>query len=184
MDKKEAKKQYMLMTLADPNIGAFEKEQLRRRLGFFEPVVAKGFFDKHGDELLHFVSDYLHSQLIALRQRKRTAITVDFLSEDIQAIYHLCLYDSYFEDDTLEQLYDTNSQDDYINLASAFERIGRIEESAMIKDFLKRKTVTQEKILQLQEHFCESESVVQKINMAIEEFIFARVEQLIDLQTL
>ena len=182
MTKKEAKEQYLKMQLSDPNTSEWEKERIRQRFGIFMSATESDFTNKRGNELFEFVSRYLNSHLTRIRQQKRTNSPFEFLSENLKLIYHLNFYSDHFEDDTLEQIYDTPSEEDYNYLSRGFEKIGRPNEALLTKSILKKKTITEKEIKKLQDHFWDSDTIVQEIDTAIEKFIISNIAELVQLQ--
>lgn len=183
MNKKEAKNQYLRIRLEDPNVEEWEKKEIRKKLGINKSVSKDEYTSKTGDQLLHFVYTYLDDQLLFIRRKKRTNEVFDFLPDNLKTIYHLSMYSSCFEDDSLEQLYEyEDSVEDMKKLSQAFRVINRDTEAALINSVLSKGKIKEKDIERLQEHFWESGSTVQDIEKAIENYIFLNIEELLDLQ--
>lgn len=185
IDKKNAKLQYLKQQLDDPNVSEWEKDRIRLRLGISLNFSEKDFSEKENSELLRFVSKYIDNQLKNIRQRKRTNAPFDYLSDNLKAIYFLSMYDVFFEDDTLEQMYDiSESLGELEQLANSFKLIKRHHECALIEPLLHKKSIKSKEIEKLQEYFWDNTTAVQEIEAEIEKFIKDNINELVALQNL
>ena len=185
MDKKEAKLQYLRMRLEDSSISEWEKNSIRQRLGICNPVSESDFTTRTGDELFSFVYNYLEEQLSIIRRQKRTNSPLEFLPDNLRMINYLCIYSSTFDDDCLEQMYECEeSVDEMRNLSQAFRTINRVDEADLIDSVLQKQEITREEVDLLQEHFWESDAIIQEIETAIEGFITVNISELLKLQTI
>ena len=183
MDKKEAKLLYLKMRLDYPTVPDWEKKEIRQRLGINLPATESDFTAKTGDELFHFVFNYLDEQLSAIRRNKRTNSAFDYLSDSLKTIYHLSNYSANFESDSLEQIYEyEESVDDMRRLSQAFRTIDRIDEATLIDSVLNKGQITDNDVELLQQHFWESDNAVEQIESAIESYIKGHIGDLLNLQ--
>lgn len=182
MDKKEAKLAYLRKQLDDPNLHWFERQRIQQRLGMENVYYEEDFVNKCGYELLRFVAAYLEGQLPIIKRNKRTNSPLDFFTNAQKTIYYLSSFDCFFEEDTLEQLYDNDNSDEIKGLVEGFKAIGRFSDAELVSLLLNKRKITDKEVEQLINHFREDEKIVLEIETEVEKFIRANIQELLKLQ--
>ena len=176
--------QFLQKQLADPNVSEYEKKRIRQRLGVEVIYSENDFTDKHKHELLSFVADYLEDQLSIIRKKKKTNSPFDFFTDTLKTIYYLSGYSGFFEEDSLEQLYDIGDFDEIKGIAEGFKKINRLSDAELVESLLKKRKITEKKVEQLLDHFREDENVVHEIDSGVEKLIRAHLDEILSLQNM
>lgn len=163
--KKEAKKQYQLSFLDDPNTREWEKQKIRDRYGiilslpddFFEKLNPANNFDKDLCLLVKYIESYINKA-----KQNRQELNID---PCLWAIYDLWGFFSYFEDDGFWDLSDKHlneEKDEELiemrkNLLNALNLVGFISVGKELVNMWKNYHDDYEQLLFLQKKYWDDE---------------------------
>lgn len=184
MDKKEAKRLYLLKQLEDPNVSEFEKKSIRQRLGIKTVITKDDLIKRKGTDLISFTGTYLYDLLPVLRREKRTKNPLELFSETQKHIYYLSNCFAILDEDSLEQLEDVDDFSEVDGLIESLKLIGRVEDAELLYCNLKNGKITNKKINKVLDHFREDMDAIDGIEKDIESFILRNIEELIKLQNI